>query len=167
MNEREVSQALMERRALIWRAAFGITSSRDDADDVASESIARLWAARAKFATVANPDAYVITVTRRVALDLLKSREHRTGKVSVDDAPPLVADTTPDRLAEGRADLELVEALLGTLPENQRKVIIYSAYEGLSSDEIADRTGLSLPNVRTLLSRGRLRLKSLFNKKIS
>lgn len=154
----------MERRALIWRAAFGVTSSRDDADDAASEAIARLWTARAKLAGVVNLDAYVITVTRRVALDMLKSREYRTGKVAIDDAPPLVSDDRPDRTAENHADLELVEALLGTLPDNQRKVIVYSAYDGLDCDEIAGRTGLSMPNVRTLLSRGRSKLKTLFNK---
>lgn len=164
MNDREVGQALMKRRALIWRAAFAVTSSRDDSDDIAAESIARLWGARARLPEVCNLDAYVITVTRRVALDMLRSRAYRTPTVSLDDISPLTADETPDSLAESKADLDLVEALIGTLPENQRKVILYTAYEGLDSGEIAQRTGLSLQNVRTLLSRGRSRLRTLFNK---
>lgn len=156
----------MERRALIWRAAFAVTSSRDDSDDVASESIARLWATRDRLGSVVNLDAYVITVTRRVALDMIKSRAYRSEKISLEDTYPVMGDSQPDREMEGRADLELVEALLGTLPENQRKVVVYTAYEGLNADEIAERTGLSLQNVRTLLSRGRTRLKTLFNKNV-
>ena len=50
------------------------------------------------------------------------------------------------------------------LPENERNVVLMKAIKGMSSDEIADSTGLTSNNVRVLLPRGRKRIKDYLKK---
>lgn len=67
-----------------------------------------------------------------------------------------------DRL-ESADELRLLRTLLPQLPDNQRKAVELSAFSGCSNDEIAELTGESPANVRQLLSRGRRKLKELYN----
>ena len=54
---------------------------------------------------------------------------------------------------------EIVRRIIDTLPDNQREVLLLREVEELEYDEIAHITGLGLNNIRTLLSRGRAKVK--------
>jgi RNA polymerase sigma-70 factor, ECF subfamily len=56
---------------------------------------------------------------------------------------------------------ELVRQSMAALPEEQRSVIELASYEGLSMQEIAERTGNSFANVRHHYYRGLQKLRSL------
>ena len=55
-------------------------------------------------------------------------------------------------------------ALMIAAGEGQLEVVRLSAFANLSNDEIASVTGYSAVNVRTLLSRGRKKIKELYKK---
>lgn len=78
-----------------------------------------------------------------------------------DDLP--FGGAPPDHMLEAKDSLSRIEALLEKLPANQRRVIVLTSIAGLSQDEITEATGISGGNVRVLLSRGRKKLKELFD----
>jgi RNA polymerase sigma-70 factor (ECF subfamily) len=65
----------------------------------------------------------------------------------------------PDEYAE-RQDLNrAIQAGIGTLPVEQRVVVVLSDVQGMSYQEIVEITGLSLGTVKSRLSRGRAKLR--------
>jgi RNA polymerase sigma-70 factor (ECF subfamily) len=59
-----------------------------------------------------------------------------------------------------RQDLgRAIQAGLDELPDHQRVTLVLSDIQGLSYEEIADVTGVSLGTVKSRLSRGRSRLR--------
>lgn len=75
-----------------------------------------------------------------------------------------VAEEASERtdLIEHRSSLELVKRIIETLPSGQRTVMELSSFGECSNEEIAEITGYSNENVRTLLSRARKTVKKLF-----
>ena len=61
--------------------------------------------------------------------------------------------------AEISDTLRLVKMAMDGLPEQQRMVIHLRDVEALGFDEIAEITGLSLNNVRVILSRARKKIR--------
>ena len=78
----------------------------------------------------------------------------------------LISDDS-DTQADNRESLQLVTLLMNKLPEQQRQVLQLRAFNECSFEEIESITGLTSVNVRTLLSRGRRRLKELYNQVIN
>jgi len=104
-------------------------------------------------------------------------RESRTIPVAVGDAGPTVAAQRFDQAGvwrdppvpftegvESRLDdhelLTTVRAAIRDLGEPQRTVVTLRDVEGLSTEEVAQLTGLSVGNVRVILHRGRARVRS-------
>jgi len=65
---------------------------------------------------------------------------------------------TPSGEAIAREELELLEAALARLPEEQRQVIVFARVVGMSHAQIAKETGKSQVALRSLLHRALARL---------
>lgn len=103
---------------------------------------------------------WLFTVCRNLATDLLRKDRRMRQRTSVlepsaDDLDE-VPDTSPDpsRSAESRDTTATVLTLLEKLPPNQREVIRLKFQGGLSYQEIANVTGLSVSNVGFLMHTG-------------
>jgi RNA polymerase sigma-70 factor (ECF subfamily) len=72
-----------------------------------------------------------------------------------DDAVASCAVLFDDQLSTDQA-----QALLNTLPPDQRIAIVLSAVQGLSYREIADVTDASVDMIRSLVSQGRTALRN-------
>lgn len=104
-----------------------------------------------------------MTITRNLCIDLLKSR-HRV--LSALPADPDWADSGPGphRQAELNQEMELIRICLHNLPEKQHMALHLREVEGMSYQEIADTTGETLTQVKTLIHRGRKAIRdSLLN----
>ena len=59
---------------------------------------------------------------------------------------------------------EILHSALERLPEQQRSVILLRDYEGYSYKEIGEITGLTEPQVKTYIYRGRIAMKNYIGK---
>lgn len=157
MTPSEFKDLLAEMSDSLWKAAAALMPSPEEAQDVVADTVEKLWAQRKRLKEVENVRGYAVTAVRRTALDALRARA-RHPQADIDN----VALPVSDRSVDGASDLRLVQELMQTLPDNQRLVIEMTAYQQLDADEICERTGLSLANVRVLLSRGRKKLRDAF-----
>ena len=127
-----------------------LTGDRQEAEDVTQEAFERAWLRWPSVRDCASPEAWVRTVTRRLAV----SRWRRVRNAStawrragtVLDTPALSAD-----------HLELVEALRA-LPEKQRVAVVLHHLVDLPVDQVAAETGASVSAVKQQLVRGRAAL---------
>lgn len=103
---------------------------------------------------------WLLTITRRLAIDRLRHEQRRSGKstsLDTEDFPEL-ADITHDEEARWRE----LRHLLDGLPVEQREVILLAYYRGLSQSEIAEHLGLPLGTVKTRLRLGMEKLRNVY-----
>jgi RNA polymerase sigma factor (sigma-70 family) len=135
----------------VFRYALVLTSSRDEADDVAAEAFARAWRA---WRSGHEPDGpalpWLFAITRNIATD----RWRRLGRV--------VTRLIPSRAADGYAEVEAMlwlAALVRVLPPRQREVIALRYHRDLGDAEIARLMGLTESGVRSLVGRAIAKLR--------
>ncbi len=150
----------------LYAYALSILNDESDAADCIQEAFTKLWEQRARIAKLDNVEGYAVITVKNLALNMA-TRKPKTlpDQASRVNPPPDTAESAPDPAdaLEAREHLKAMAGMLKTLPENQRKVVLLSAVNGLSNSEIGEVTGLSDDNVRVLLSRGRKKLRTLFS----
>lgn len=130
-----------------------------DVDDVVQESYLRLWKARALH-PVQSAQAFLFTVARNVALDLLR-RNRNSPIVAVGDLSALpVLEEGPGVVGAVSAEekVRLLAKVLATLPPRSRDVIMLCKLQGLTHREAAARLGIAEKTVDEHLLRGLKRL---------
>ena len=70
---------------------------------------------------------------------------------------------TPSRVASGREQLEMIEAALADLPENQREAIALTKLMDVPTAEAAELIGVTDSAVRGLVARGLAKLSLILN----
>jgi RNA polymerase sigma-70 factor (ECF subfamily) len=116
---------------------------RRDVDDLVQDVFLTAYT---RLAGLRNPDAFggwIATIARNRATDHLRqSREQEELPDEMPGGDPIEAETF--------AVLEIVRSL----PDAYRETLLMRLVEGMSGQEIADRTGLSPGSVRVNLHRG-------------
>jgi len=132
---------------------YAMTGSASEAQDCVSEAYARAWQRWSAVRTYADPEAWVRTVARRVAVS--RWRRARTAVQHLRRHGR--EQTTP---APGEDHTVLVAALR-RITADQREVIVLHHLSGLSVGEVAAQTGVPVGTVKARLSRGRAALAAV------
>jgi RNA polymerase sigma-70 factor, ECF subfamily len=149
--------------------ALRITRERADAEDVVVDTFAQVWREASRFENQrGSVAAWLATIARSRALDLLRSRGRRS---RLDDAAeaeasvsaPAMGTVAPSPMSALLADerTRRVQAALATLPASQRAALELGYFEGLSQSEIAERLGEPLGTVKTRMRLGLRRLREV------
>ncbi|MBI3829072.1 MAG: sigma-70 family RNA polymerase sigma factor [Planctomycetes bacterium] len=131
----------------LFRAAWGLLNSREEAEDAVQEVFVGLARARGSLMEVRNLDAYLFSSLRRACGQMLEQRSRVQRST---DAAQAVGSTV-----ESPVDYQ---AALAALPLEQREVIVLKIDGGLTFEEVADALAIS-PN--TAASRYRYALEKL------
>ncbi len=156
-GEAVAARTLAERHGawLIALAARLLGGDRAEAEDIAQETLLRLWRAAPGW----RPgEAQVRTWLYRVAANLCTDRLRRRGRarVGLDAVPDPVdpAPSAPDRL-QAQARLAALDTALSALPERQRLAVVLRHIEGLTNPEIAAIMDIGVEAVESLTARGK------------
>ncbi|MDO8212974.1 RNA polymerase sigma-70 factor [Conexibacter sp. CPCC 206217] len=150
-------QPSAQLRSLAFAVAYRMLGSVAEAEDVVQEALLRLHGASG----VENPEAFLTTVTTRLAIDVLRSaRMRRETYVGAWLPEPLVGGE-PDPAVRVEADETISLAFLTLLerlgPEERAVLVLREAFDWEFA-EIAAALGKSEPACRQLLSRARRRI---------
>ena len=140
--------------------AYRILGSLADAEDVVSEVWFR-WA-QIERSALERPQAWLTTVTTRVALDHLRARKRRTADYPGPWLPePIIGAPGPDEVAELADSLTLgFLILLDELGPVERAVFVLADVFAVPFDEIAETVGKSSVACRQIASRARRRVQA-------
>lgn len=134
----------------------GIVNDAERARDLAQETFLKIYRHAALYRTTSRFTTWLYHIARNVARDELRSRRRRphlcSAEEQVIDAAP-ATDSPPDAL-ERR---EVVLRALGQLSARDRVLIVLRDLQGLSYEEVCERTGLPLGTVKSGLNRARQR----------
>src|SRR5579884_1523415 len=162
-----VTQAVAELEAvfrahhgLVIRAAYRVTGSRADAEDVAQSVFLRL--ARGDFdrSRIANIESYLHRAAVNAALDVIRSR--REGRdVPIDNAEPLHADPSlsPERAQASAEIRSWLRQALAKLHPRTAEMFVLRYLEDYDNHEIAKMLNTSQAVVAVTLHRTRARLQ--------
>ena len=159
---RQFKDDILPHYRLMWQAAYAVLGDRDAAADAVQDCMVKLWDRRHLLDNVGNLRAYCIRAARNEALTTLRDRR-QTGVPP--DTPGHEPGSEYDQERVEYADaVTTVSRVIDAMPPTHAEVMRLSSFAGLSNSEISEATGLSPDNVRVILSRGRRKLKLLFEK---
>ena len=136
----------------LWR-----TGSAEDAADVVQDVFVRVAEQGSRLAKVKNPRAWLLTVTRRAAIDLTRRRKRRRAEPIEDCVYLTVGGSDPER----SVDADRASALLAALPAAQRDVVYLRHFAWCSFAEIASIVGIPKFTAASRYRSGIARLRTL------
>jgi RNA polymerase sigma factor (sigma-70 family) len=154
----DFEQIFKEHSGLIYRTAYGVTGSPEDAEDVLQTIFLRLLVRDLPPDLKQKPKAYLYRAAVNLSLDILRARKRQARAGAV-----LAAEPTPpanDSDFEEELHRLLYEAIAELQPESAQIVILRHIHN-YSDAEIAKLLGASRAAVAVRLFRSRTRLKKL------
>lgn len=145
--------ALAEHEGPLLRYAVRLTGNLERARDVVQDTFLRLCREHPERLNSHLP-AWLFTVCRNRALDLLRKEGHTTALTEADLAAHPSSEPSPANVAADREAEADVFRALGDLPANQQEVIRLKFQNGFSYREISRVTKLSETNVGFLIHTG-------------
>jgi len=138
-------ERLYERYARVIHGVVLARVGRVDVDDLVQDVFLAAWA---RLATLRDPQAFggwLTSIARRRAID------HHRRAVETTELP---ADLEAPDAAAPRAEAIAVIEVVRSLPDAYRETLVLRLVEGMTGQEIADRTGMTPASVRVNLHRG-------------
>jgi RNA polymerase sigma factor (sigma-70 family) len=143
------------------RVAFRILRNHADTEDAVQTAYVRVtlnWSFVASLPTAENQHAYLRTVVRNEALQIIRRRDRRREDLGFDRTESLHIAEHLEEQAQAREDLRLAWQAISKLPEGRQEVVIRYA-TGYEYREIAEMLGIGVTTVRSHISNARKQLR--------
>ena len=157
----EFQKIFKEHAQLVYRTAYGVTGSHEDAEDILQTLFLRLLR-RSSPELQRNPQGYLYRAAVNLSVDVIRSRRRQIPFV---DADGLEVEAPADELKNEELHRQLYEAIAELKPRSAETVILRYVHDK-SDAEIAKMLGVSRGTVALRLFRSRARLKRLLRAKM-
>jgi RNA polymerase sigma factor (sigma-70 family) len=139
------------------RGFFARRGAHDEAEDMVQETWLRLLRAHQSGGeAIANPEAYLYTVATNLVRE--QATRRRPTPLPMEELEQLTAGLATgeaaDTVAEREQRRQRLRAMLETLPERTRAVLVMQYRDGMSYQQIAERLGVSAHMVKKHVVRG-------------
>ncbi len=156
-----IDECIERYGGLVWSLACRLSPSTADAEDAAQEIFIDLWRSADRYKEeLGEESTFVATLARRRLIDRQrKSRRNRESELldetSVEHSSPQASD-----MLELADEATRATACLDKLRNQEREVLELSIYHGLPQSRIAEKMGMPLGTVKTLIRRGLTQLRN-------
>lgn len=167
-HDPDACTCLVKRYApLVYARALRLTGDHDEAEGVLQTTFVKACDALATFDGASSLSTWIYRIATNEGLMLLRRRKPQVAlddlaeTLQPDDVPQQRQAWAPDPL-RAALDGELhtaIEQAIAALPEPLRVVVLLRDIEQLSTEETAERLGLTAGAVKVRLHRARLRLR--------
>ena len=152
MTPEEFIRLYLPLESGLYRVAFRLLGSREEAEDAVQDLYIRLWGSLDGLDRVNNPQAWCLTLLRNQCIDRIRTRAGQRNIPLYENIPEA---ELPERSKRVGRTLEAVRAL----PPKSRELLRLRLVEGLSYAEISQRTGLRETALRVAFHRLRNKIK--------
>lgn len=163
-RDHQAMRLVADRHAqLVWRVAYRMLGDAAEAEDVAQESLLRLWNHADRWMPGGPGIApWLKKVTVNQCLDRLRRK-----RFASDENVPEREDETPlaDRQIEASEVGLAVKDCIEALPDRQRAAVILTYYEEAPNSNAAETMEMQLKAFESLLFRARASLKGCVERK--
>ena len=162
MVQEEFEKIAPDIRQRVIAVARGYRLDADSAEDVAQDTMLKLWTIMEKTDGRKSATAMAVMIVRHLSIDML--RKMRT--VGLDAATPTDSRfRQPDAMLESAENDRWLGMQIGRLPSSEHAVLHLRQVEHKTTEEIAAIVGISPGSVPTLLARARRKLMEEIRKR--
>jgi len=175
-EESAFEQLVRSNSARLLAAARRLLHNEEDARDAVQSAFIRAFQSLGRFREESRLSTWLHRILVNEALMKLRSRKGK--EESIDDLLPSfqedghqVRETADwsdlaDKALERAETAEMVNRLIGELPESYRTVLVLRDIEGMSNAEIAEMLGINANLVKVRLHRARQALRTLLEREL-
>lgn len=163
MEKQVIFDQLLAIKDKLFRVAFTLLRSEEEAKDAVQDTYLKIWSGKSALEKVNSPEAFAMQSLKNLCIDILRKNKKRN-MVDIESQYNLSDSITPFQKVSFENLKELMCRLFDTLPEQQRLVIHLRDIEHYSFEEIQQVTGMSVNNIRVILSRARKSVRSNYQK---
>lgn len=151
----------------VYSVLMRVVRRSEDAEDLVQETFVKVFKALDRYDPERPFAAWIFTIASRLAIDHFRRRRVQTVSLNVTD-PGSGEDRTmdvedpglkPDEITSNAEEELQASALIDSLPEHYRIVVLLRHQQDLSYDEIAEALHLPLGTVKARIHRARALLK--------
>jgi RNA polymerase sigma-70 factor (ECF subfamily) len=133
-----------------------------DAEDLLQEVFTRIHANAHRLGELNNFTSWIYRITRNAVIDFYRAEAARRGRLIEDERDLDSTQLTDDSGNRARSELaSCIEPLLTQLPARYAAPIALTELGGSTQKDAAEQMGLSLPALKSRVSRGRRKLRDL------
>jgi RNA polymerase sigma-70 factor (ECF subfamily) len=155
MTRTEFDHLIQQQSRKLYGYAFRILRNQEEAEDVVQEIFIKLWKMGEKLDEYRSIDALATSMTKNYCIDLLRKHKHDyTGDININDFQNFTSPSPQEQMENSEAG-EILYRIIAGLPEIYRVVINLRDIEGISYEEIAEKTNQNVNTLRVTLSRAR------------
>ena len=164
-EEQALAALVSQYSGTLYRVAFSVLRNVSDAEDAVQEAFLRVLRHRDTLGEVRDNRVWLIRIVWNIVLDRKRRAKTRPETDDVSElARVLPADgLSAEQIASAAQHHAHVLACMEQLPAKERQVLMLSAFEELTSVEIASILGTTESSVRSRLFRARNLMAGLLN----
>jgi len=149
---------------LVYSFAVRCVADRSAAEEIVQDVFMKVWRSADSFDAVQGKlTTWLLTITKRTAIDLHRKMQRRISPDLVEDEQLALFKTDeiegPEAILQANAMREIVSEALKALPDDQRTTIERMYYQGYTQREIAEDMNVPLGTVKGRIRLGLSRLK--------
>lgn len=149
----------------LYAIVVRLLKRRDWAEEALQDVYVRIWQKAETYAPERGTAmAWLATIARYRALDLLRAKRPEIGESDLDETQSALVEgvessqSPEDEAVEG-TELDRLDNCLKELPDEQRKIVMLSYYEGYTHSELAKKFAAPLGTIKSWTRRGLMRLR--------
>jgi len=164
MQQSQFKNEILIHKNQMYRLALRILRNEEDAKDIVQDSLVKLWNKRKVLGNIKSFKSFSLTIVRNACIDLIRKRKPETNH---QDHLERSDGLNPEKQLDVSDQLQRVKQIINQLNEQQRELIQLRDIEELEYEEMSEITGLTVNNIRVILSRTRKeirqRMKAIMN----
>ena len=163
--ETAIAALVDEYAGTLYRVAYSVLRNAADAEDAVQETYLRVLKHKDSLNEIREPRVWLVRIVWNVVLDRKRRSKTRPETDDIADVArllPAAGLTAEERVASSQHHQHVLRAV-EQLPEKEQRVLVLSAFEELSSVEIAQILGTTESTVRSRLFRARNLLSALLS----
>jgi len=149
-----------------YNLAFRICGNHEEAEELAQDSFIKAYRSLGSFKMKSSFSTWLFRIVYNTAISHVRIK--KKGVLSLEDFPADAADFIGTSSSEDEAEVEyrnsLVNFALQKITDEERGLISLFYYEEMSTDEIAEVTGITKSNVKVKLFRARQKMQDIIEK---
>lgn len=139
----------------LYRFAFRLLGSNEEAKDVVQEVFIKVWNGREQLGEIQNIEAWCMRITKNLSLDRLRQQQRRPTDSIEKGLHVSNESLSPHETTEIRESMKRISELMAELPEKQRQVMHLRDIEGYTYNEICEILEIDMSQVKVNLFRAR------------
>jgi RNA polymerase sigma-70 factor (ECF subfamily) len=157
----DLERVFQEHQQRVLRAAYRVTGSLDDAQDVLQTVFLRLVRREGGQHLSDSPGSYLHRAAINASLDLVRARQSAKATALEKVEPTLAGspEENPDRQQGSNEIRDVIRAALAKMSPRAAEVFTLRYFEGYGNHEIAKLLGTSRSTINVILHRTRSKLR--------